>query len=338
MTPYPTSDKPWSPWHQRIHEKLQNFPNLLPKEACILIAISGGQDSMALAKIILDLRRIYKWKVFIWNGDHGWHSKSQIFQDEIKNWYKDKDKNIIFFSDQTIKEKTRSEEKARDWRYQCLIKQSEKIMSQNSSQYTYILTGHTGTDSAETLILNLSRGTDLHGLCSIPESRDLTTNIKLVRPLLSFSREETAQICKEFKLPIWIDPSNKSMKINRNRIRHEVIPILESLYPGCSLRMAALSGRLSSNKEEREVLANIALDSIKVINGINREKLTQLPTNTRSTILELWIRINGAPQLSAKTLNELSISIGPSKPPGFRRFGKRWKVSWGRSLIQIDYL
>jgi hypothetical protein len=59
---------------------------------------------------------------------------------------------------------------------------------------------------------------------------------QLRRPLLSFTRSETAQICSELQVPVWIDPSNSSTRPARNRIRHHVLPILEELYPGCSER------------------------------------------------------------------------------------------------------
>ena len=95
-----------------------------------------------------------------------------------------------------------------------------------------ILTGHTATDLAETIIMNLARGTDLIGLSTLTEKRTLENNLELVRPLLIFNREETLEICKEFNLPIWIDPSNENMDLTRNRIRKEILPILNSIYKG----------------------------------------------------------------------------------------------------------
>ena len=69
------SSKNWSKWHERLHKALKNKGNLLPSESSILLSISGGQDSMALLQLILDLKRMYKWNIHVWHGDHGWHEK-----------------------------------------------------------------------------------------------------------------------------------------------------------------------------------------------------------------------------------------------------------------------
>ena len=88
----------------------------------------------------------------------------------------------------------------------------------------YVLTGHTSSDRAETLLLNLARGTDLAGLSSMRQCRPISKdhphkNVQLIRPLLGFSREDTALICSELGLPIWLDPANSNPDFSRNRVR-----------------------------------------------------------------------------------------------------------------------
>ena len=56
-------ETPWSPWHNRLHKNLKAKPELLPLGSSLLLSVSGGQDSMALLKLIIDLQRIYKWKI-----------------------------------------------------------------------------------------------------------------------------------------------------------------------------------------------------------------------------------------------------------------------------------
>ena len=325
-------EKPWSSWHQKIHARLLRYPDLLPKDSDLLLAISGGQDSMALLKIILDLRRIYKWNIFIWHGDHGWHQNSKVFKNELQRWCKSKD--LIFFSNETSKENTCSEEKARKWRYNCLSERAEEISNKN--KITYILTGHTGSDKAETFILNLARGADIKGLCSIPESRELGKDLQLVRPLLCLSREETAQICKDFSLPILLDPTNENKEISRNRVRQEIIPVLEKLHPGCSLRISALAERISHSKIEKEALLNFILENMKLNLGISRNKLNTFPIQVRITILAHWIQSIGAPSLSTKSLEELIIKMKITKAKGSSNFGKSWSISWEKDCIIIS--
>ena len=121
--------------------------------------------------------------------------------------------------------KTKNEAKARDWRYKCLALTAKTL----SSDCNHVLTGHTGSDRAETLLLNLARGSGLAGISSLEEIRKLTAHIQLVRPLLGFNRNETAKICQQWQLPVWIDPSNQNTNFSRNRIRQEIMPLMMKL-------------------------------------------------------------------------------------------------------------
>ena len=63
---------PWSPFHLRLHRLLLRRPQLLPPHATLLLAVSGGQDSMALVGLLRDLQRLHHWRLLLWHGDHGW--------------------------------------------------------------------------------------------------------------------------------------------------------------------------------------------------------------------------------------------------------------------------
>jgi tRNA(Ile)-lysidine synthase len=103
-----------------------------------------------------------------------------------------------------------------DWFYQIL----------EEEKYDYLLTAHHLDDQLETFLINLSRGTGIEGLTGIP-----ATNDKIMRPLLPFSREEICAFAEENSLSWREDSSNASTKYLRNKIRHEVIPILKTLNP-----------------------------------------------------------------------------------------------------------
>ena len=95
-----------------------------------------------------------------------------------------------------------------------------------------IATAHTADDNAETLLLHLARGTGLRGLGGIPPARGA-----LIRPLLSTSRQEVEDYLAYYALPHMEDSSNASDDFARNRIRHQVIPVLEDLFPGFAARV-----------------------------------------------------------------------------------------------------
>ncbi len=109
---------------------------------------------------------------------------------------------------------------ARELRYRWFDEMAEK------QQAEHIATAHNMNDSVETVLLNLTRGTGIKGLSGIP-----VINGKYIRPLLFASRHEIGGYCKENKLQYREDSSNTSRKYNRNKIRHDLLPIFEEINP-----------------------------------------------------------------------------------------------------------
>ena len=68
----------WTSWHARLHRQLLLEPWLLPKGQPLLLAVSGGQDSMALLSLLIGLRHLPAWTLTVWHGDHGWHERSGV--------------------------------------------------------------------------------------------------------------------------------------------------------------------------------------------------------------------------------------------------------------------
>ena len=321
----------------RLHKRLKQNKYLLPSNSTLLLAISGGQDSMALLKLITDLRRLYKWQIEIWHGDHQWHNKSEQIEAELKLWCLNK--QLSFNSNKASKEEVANEEKARDWRYKNLIMKA-KLLSSKNVDYPCekILTGHTATDRAETIIMNLARGTDLIGLSTLTEKRTLENNLELVRPLLIFNREETFEICKEFNLPIWIDPSNENINLTRNKIRKEILPILNSIYKGADSRIASVANRLESYNEDQKLFAKIAIEFCQgeKINSLSRIKLFGLTNSIRQIILSNWLKTMGVKRVTALQIEEINTKVSQRKPPGSIHLHGDFLIRWNKEAIYIS--
>ncbi|WP_413679107.1 tRNA lysidine(34) synthetase TilS [Prochlorococcus sp. MIT 0916] len=322
----------------RLHKRLIQNKSLLPNNSTLLLAISGGQDSMALLKLIIDLKRLYKWQVEIWHGDHQWHAKSEEIEKELKIWCLNK--KISFHSQKADKKEIINEEKARDWRYKNLTMKA-KLLSSNNIHFpcTRILTGHTATDRAETVIMNLARGTDLIGLSTLREQRPIENNLVLARPLLIFNRNETLEICKEFNLPIWIDPSNENINLTRNKIRKEILPILDSIYKGADSRIASLAKRLESYNEDQKFFAKIAIEFCQgeKINSLSRKKLFGLTNSIRQIILSHWLQTIGVKRLTALKIEEINTKISPRKPPGSIHLHGDFLIKWDKEAIYVSH-
>ena len=197
----------------------QNFPFLSGKK--LLLATSGGLDSM----VMVDLFRHLPYEIAIAHCNFQLRGL-ESFEDKnfVENYAEAND--IPFFVTQFDTEAFAKDYKlsiqvaARELRYSWFYELLD------TKKYDYILTAHHADDNLETFIVNLVRGTGLDGLTGIPAQ-----NENIIRPLLIFSRAEIENYAQENTIDWREDSSNASDKYMRNKIRHNLIPILKELNP-----------------------------------------------------------------------------------------------------------
>ncbi len=323
----------WTNWHNKLHKDLLSNKELLPQNTNILIAVSGGQDSMALLSLMYDMKYLHNWEIDVWHGNHNWHQKSATFAEELKTFCAKK--NINFHLDIAKSIEVSSEEKARDWRYIQLRLTAEKIRKQrNLKSNLSIITGHTSTDNAETFFLNLARGSKYNGLGGIKRKSFLEKKFSLIRPILIFSREDTKAICQSLSIPIWEDPTNLDLKIKRNFIRNEIIPKLEDLYPGFTSRVSVFIETMKNYHNEQLDLSKLALLACKEKNCINRILFNTLSKEARATILNLEIKEKCIKQISTKNLISFCDDIF-LKNHGTIDLPNGFRLTWNNDLILV---
>ncbi|MDY6937711.1 MAG: tRNA lysidine(34) synthetase TilS [Cyanobacteriota bacterium] len=236
----------WTALHAQLHQTLRQR-HLLPKTSSILVAVSGGQDSLCLAKLLLDLQPKWDWRLGIAHCDHRWRSDSgsnTYHVEEIAAGW-----NVPFVSRRAV-EVPSSEATARQWRYQMLGEIAQE------GEFDRIVTGHTQSDRAETLLYNLIRGSGTDGLTSLTWRRELVPGIELVRPLLEVSRAETGEFCRQQQLEIWEDSTNADLSYARNRIRGELLPYLQNHFnPNAEKAIAQTAELLRADVEYLESTA-----------------------------------------------------------------------------------
>lgn len=183
----------------------------------ILIAVSGGKDSLCLVKVIKDLQTIYSWEVGIVHCDHRWrhdsHQNAQIVYQMAKEY------NFTFYLG-INKQYLAKESTARQWRYYTLFNVAVQY------KYDTVLTAHTLSDRVETFFYNLSRGSAIDGVNNLPFAKKVNNNLFLYRPLVQINQNDTLWLCKYFCLPVWADSTNLESNHKRNRIREELLPYL----------------------------------------------------------------------------------------------------------------
>ena len=196
-----------------------NFKELF--NAPFLIAISGGVDSVVLSHLCVSCNLNFGLAHCNFQLRNTESDADEAF---VKHLAKECKAELFvkrFNTKQYADVHKRSiQMAAREQRYQWF---QELI---NTTHYKYILTAHHTNDNLETFLINFIRGTGLNGLTGIPEKQK-----HIRRPLLPFSSEEILNYAKENRITWREDSSNKTVKYLRNKLRHEVIPILQEINP-----------------------------------------------------------------------------------------------------------
>jgi len=201
---------------QHLH---QNFPFL--EDSKLLIAISGGIDSVVLAHLCSQLNLNFSLCHCNFNLRGQESDDDEAFVTSLAKTLKTLVYTTSFETEKyATKNKVSIQVAARDLRYTWFY----KLLDAN--QYDYVLTAHNTNDNLETFIINLTRGSGLEGFTGIPP-----VNQKSVRPLLAFSRDDITLFAIKNGIVWREDRSNASIKYVRNKVRHKVIPILKELNP-----------------------------------------------------------------------------------------------------------
>ena len=323
----------WSPDHLRLHQLLLRQPELLPRGSTLLLAVSGGQDSMALVGLLRDLQRLHHWSLQLWHGDHRWRADSDRQASELAAWARSEGLSLQIERWETPQS---SEAAARAWRYQGLTRCAERLAAR------HVLTGHTASDRAETLLLHLARGSHRRGLASLRLQRPLTDQIELVRPLLLFDRNDTARIRQQLALPLWLDPSNDDRRFSRNRIRAEVLPVLEALHPGAGRRISQLSQRLAEEQSSQDELLTLVLQSLsrsdpaEAQQRLDRDGLMALQPANRRLLLHTWLKQQGCSGLQAEVLESLQQRLEPLRGNGCHPLSGGQRLCWDRRHLWLE--
>jgi tRNA(ile)-lysidine synthetase len=199
-----------------------------------LIALSGGADSVALLKILYELKREYDLTLYSMHVHHGIRDEEA---DRDAKFSKELSESfgiecIIKYIDvpkYAKANKLSTEEAARILRY-------EELHSEASLKKAKIVTAHHLDDKAETFILNLCRGSGLKGLGSIRAGRD-----NIIRPLLGLNKSEILDYTEQEKLDYVTDSTNLEVIYTRNYIRHKIIPGMEKIN-ACAQRHISCAG------------------------------------------------------------------------------------------------
>lgn len=223
--------------------------NMLETGATVTVALSGGADSVALLYCLLELQKERSFNLNAAHLNHMLRGEESLRDENFVKELCDK-LNIQLFCESidVAAEAQKSGESielaARKIRYDFLTRVSTGV----------IATAHTASDSFETMLFNLSRGTAINGLCGIPPKRD-----NLIRPLIYCTRADVEKYCSQNGIAYVTDSTNLTDDYTRNKIRHNVIPVLKGINP--SAEQAVMRTALSLS-EDADFLNGVARDAL----------------------------------------------------------------------------
>jgi len=221
---------------QQLPERVLHFiqkHHLISREQPLLVAVSGGPDSVCLIHILANLQEKLGVKLHIAHLDHQLRGADSAADAQYVSDLAQRlgipatveQRDVKAFKTQ---QRVSLEEAAREVRYAFLAQVAGSIGASR------VAIGHTADDHIETILMHLIRGTGTRGLRGLePSTRwpSPPSRLTVIRPLLEVTRQETADYCHNHRLAPRLDASNLSLSPLRNRIRHQLLPLLQSYNP-----------------------------------------------------------------------------------------------------------
>jgi tRNA(Ile)-lysidine synthase len=259
----------------------------LPDCDRLLVAYSGGMDSHVLLHALSDLRHELKAGIHAVHVNHGLQAEAAAWAEKCSQYCNSHQipMTVIEVDASTVKGES-PEAAARNSRYQAL----GELMQQGDM----LLTAHHSQDQAETVLLQLLRGSGPSGLAAMPMVSGFGPGLH-ARPLLGFSRDELAEYAWHNRLQWLEDFSNRDTSFDRNFLRHEVIPLLKRRWPSME---RTISRSASHCAEAQQLIEEAARSDMQAMQpgqgpGMSVTALSQLPPPRARAVIRTWIDDSG---------------------------------------------
>jgi len=279
----------------KLESRVLNFidkHSLIPTGEKVVVGVSGGADSVCL----LDL--LTKWQQQLGIRVHAAHLNHQLRGAEaeadaryVTRLAGSLDVPItIDTRDVNAYRRERNcslEEAARELRYDFLATVAKNVNTR------LVAVGHTRDDQVETILLHILRGAGTAGLCGLKPCLPVVNSIRVIRPLLEITRQETMSYCQQHQLEPHSDSSNLSLSFLRNRLRLELLPLLRKYNSGIDkalLRLAEIAGGDVSFIEQQalQLWDKVTREEERVV-YLDREKVAPLPIALQRQLIRLAI-------------------------------------------------
>jgi tRNA(Ile)-lysidine synthase len=257
-----------------------------PRDRALLVACSGGTDSLALAAAVRRVRGRSTGPAAALVVDHGLQAGSAQVAAGAKEQLHELgyDDVVVTAVSVELAAGRGLEAAAREARYRAFEGEAAR-------RDATVLLGHTLDDQAETVLLRLARGSGTRSMAAMA-----IRSGRYLRPMLSLRRAITEGVCRELGLDPWRDPHNTDDSFARSRVRTRVLPLLETeLGPGIAESLARTAQLARDDAELLEALAAEAHPSTRTLDC---GRLSQLPAALRRRVIRNWLVRHGASDLA----------------------------------------
>ncbi len=259
--------------------------------ASVVAAVSGGADSVALLDALVRLR-LSKGQPDLITVAHLNHQLRGEESDEDESFVRDLAGRLkipavtekIAVAEHARAEKRNLEAAARKLRYEFLRRVAEERAA------GFVFTAHTLDDQAETILMRLIRGSGGEGLRGVHQIVALSEDVKLIRPMLQITRAEVIEHCEYYELAFRSDSSNFLTDFMRNRVRLELLPMMETFNPRVKQSLARASESLTRDEDFLRVAAAECLASAREGSGLGVKAMQKANIAIRRRVLRLWLR------------------------------------------------
>lgn len=293
--------------------------------ATVTVALSGGADSMALLNVLLSLKDELGITV---EAAHFNHMIRGNEADRDEEFVKEQCKRLgvkLYCGQGDVPSNAKEngislETAARNLRYDFLSRVNKD----------FVATAHTASDNLETVIFNLTRGTAIDGLCGIPPKRDI-----FIRPLIFCTREQIESYCEENNIPYVTDSTNLCDDYSRNKIRHNIIPVLKDINPSVEKAIVRMSvalrhdSKFLNSASENYLTANVNSEGELSLDGFDA-----LEPAVSSRVVKMFVE--GAAKRSFMESVHIEAVLGIIQGGGKISLPHKWTVYCDNRVLWVE--
>jgi tRNA(Ile)-lysidine synthase len=287
-------------------DRLLEIISTLPAASRYWVAYSGGMDSHVLLHALSVLAPRLDVSLQAIHVHHGLQEEADQWSERCTDFCRERQVPISVVRISAVSEKGESPEAAaRDARYRALSQQMETG--------DILFTAHHQDDQAETVLLQLLRGSGPSGLAAMTGLMEFAPGY-LARPLLEFPREQLAAYAQEQGLTWVEDASNRDTSFDRNFLRQRVMPVLKERWPALGRTFSRSARHCGEAQQLIDTLANQALAGLLDANGngLDLDGLAALPSAEARAVLRAWIRSSGHTLPDTARLDRILTEVAPA--------------------------